>query len=118
MPLATDAAEGVLWIGTDRGLNRLRDGRVDRTFTTAQGLPANEIPRPDRSDDSSGTLWVATSAGPAALRNGKFERPPGIATHSPVLALGQDSAHRIYFAGANGVQFYGNGTSGKTVTAS
>jgi len=108
---AANAADGALWVGTDRGLNRLRDGRVDRTFTTAQGLPANDV-RGLMVDDS-GVLWVATQAGPAALRNGKFERPARIA-HAAVLALGQDSAHRIYFAGANGVQFYANGTSGET----
>jgi ligand-binding sensor domain-containing protein len=64
---AANAADGVLWVGTDRGLNRLRGGRVDRTFTTAQGLPANDV-RGLMVDDS-GVLWVATQAGAAALRN-------------------------------------------------
>jgi signal transduction histidine kinase/ligand-binding sensor domain-containing protein len=103
-----NSSDGVLWVGTDRGLNRLREGRVDQTFSTAQGLPANDV-RGLMVDDS-GILWVATSGGAAALRNGKFERPPGIA-HAAVLALGQDAAHRIYFATANGVQFYANAKS-------
>jgi ligand-binding sensor domain-containing protein/anti-sigma regulatory factor (Ser/Thr protein kinase) len=97
----------VLWVGTDRGLNRLRGGRVDQTFTTAQGLPANNVR--DVLIDDAGVVWVATQAGPAALRNGKFDRPPGIATQVPVVALGQDAAHRIYFATANGVQVYEDG---------
>jgi signal transduction histidine kinase/ligand-binding sensor domain-containing protein len=106
---APDATDSVLWVGTDRGLNRLRDGRVDQTFTVAQGLPANDV-RSLMIDDS-GTLWVATQAGPAALRNGKFDQPSGIAIRAPVLALGQDGAHRIYFATANGVRSYADGKS-------
>jgi len=101
--------DGTLWVGTDHGLNRLRDGRVDQTFSTAQGLPANDV-RGLMVDDS-GVLWVATQNGAVALRNGRFERPPGIAVHTPILALGQDGAHRVYFASANGVQFYANGKS-------
>ncbi len=99
----------LLWVGTDHGLNRLRNGRVDQTFSTAQGLPANDIR--DLLIDDAGTLWIGTSAGAAALRNGKIERPVGVATHEPVLALGQDGAHRIYFATANGVQSFVNGKS-------
>jgi signal transduction histidine kinase/ligand-binding sensor domain-containing protein len=99
----------ILWVGTDRGLSRLRNGRVDQTFTTAQGLPSNDIR--DLMIADSGVLWIATSEGAAALRDGRIERPSGIATHEPILALGEDGAHRIYFATANGVQSLANGKS-------
>lgn len=37
-----EAKDGVLWVGTGDGLARLQDGAL-RTFTTADGLPANGI---------------------------------------------------------------------------
>ena len=101
--------EGSLWVGTTRGLSRLKDGRVEQTFTVAQGLPSNAIR--GLLADSSGVLWIATSAGAAALRHGKIERPAGLDLREPVLAIGEDGAHRIYFATANNVRWLANGRS-------
>ncbi len=106
--LAEDA-DGTLWIGTTRGLNRLRDGRIDQTITTAQGLPANEIH--GLLADSSGTLWIGTSAGAVALKNGKVSRIPGLDLRDPVLSIGEDASHRIYFATANNVYSWAAGSS-------
>ncbi|MFI5378552.1 MAG: two-component regulator propeller domain-containing protein [Tepidisphaerales bacterium] len=109
-----DGADGELWIGTDRGLNTLRDGRVqnatilsggpqssaavfrgaavpavqkhgppdfvvtprvDHTYTTAQGLPADFVRCLLR--DRKGVLWAGTSHGLAALRGERFVMPAG-----------------------------------------
>lgn len=53
-------AEGVLWIGTERGLNRWKDGRVF-VFTRNRGLPddlVNQI-----LEDDLGTLWISHDHG-------------------------------------------------------
>lgn len=57
--------QGMLWVGTDNGLNRLDPASGQVTHYTAQGqsssLPHNRI----RSlyQDAQGTLWVGTSGG-------------------------------------------------------
>ena len=68
LALAEDP-DGHLWVGTDRGLNRLRDGRVDNTFT-ATGLPSNVV----RAIclDGQRRLWVGTEAGVARLDGSQF----------------------------------------------
>lgn len=64
LSLAGDA-DGTLWVGTDRGLDRMRDGRISAI-----------LPGTIRSlyRDSAGTLWIGTSKGPAVLRSGRIVR--------------------------------------------
>lgn len=55
-----EAADGVLWIGTESGLNRFESNRFT-VFTTREGLPAdlvNEI-----LEDDLGNLWVSHDHG-------------------------------------------------------
>jgi len=47
--------QGFLWIATDNGLAKF-DGKIFKIYTTAQGLPDNEIT--DLFIDSSQRLWV------------------------------------------------------------
>jgi len=69
--LGENARDGSLWFGTRRGgISRLKEGRF-RTFTTADGLPANTITR--ASQDGEGVIWVGTSEGIARLVNERFE---------------------------------------------
>jgi signal transduction histidine kinase len=57
--------------GTRRGgISRLKEGRF-RSFTTADGLPANTITR--AVQDGDGVIWVGTSEGIARLVNARFE---------------------------------------------
>ncbi|HEU4629014.1 MAG TPA: two-component regulator propeller domain-containing protein [Gemmatimonadaceae bacterium] len=51
----SESADGTLWVGSARGLARLRDGRV-RLFTTRDGLPGNAIFQ--AIDDGAGALWL------------------------------------------------------------
>jgi signal transduction histidine kinase/ligand-binding sensor domain-containing protein/DNA-binding response OmpR family regulator len=56
--------DGTLWIGADRGLLRLRDGRLMEVEPPAGPTPA--VQRLTR--DGGGTLWVQTSGSGALLR--------------------------------------------------
>ena len=53
-------ADGVLWIGTDNGLNRLQDGGI-KTITTREGLPAAGINC--ILEDDFGRLWISHDKG-------------------------------------------------------
>ncbi len=101
-------------MGTDRGLNRIRNGQIEQTFTTRQGLPSNTILSLFR--DHAGTLWAGTSAGLAELENATFEQVPAqadadlrTATSAPVLAIGEDRTGRLFFATERGVFSYSGG---------
>ena len=59
--------EGAMWIGAATGLyRRLRDGTMQR-FTTADGLPRNDIRTAYR--DYDGTIWLGTNVGLIRLKN-------------------------------------------------
>ena len=63
-PRACGGGDGTLWIGTTRGLVRLRGGKF-REFGVAQGLPREFIIALHVARD--GTLWVGTSNGVARI---------------------------------------------------
>jgi ligand-binding sensor domain-containing protein len=58
--------DGALWVGDDRGLTRVR-GTAVRTFTTADGLPADRV---QALTVAGGVLWVGTEGGAAHLEVG------------------------------------------------
>ena len=92
-------------MGTDRGLNRLHNGVVDRTYTVAQGLPSNQV----RSlfEDRNGVLWAGTSAGAARFAGGRFTR----ATSTAVVSMGEGGDGKVYLATAAGVTVWKDGNS-------
>ncbi|MGB3873843.1 MAG: two-component regulator propeller domain-containing protein [Stenotrophomonas sp.] len=59
-----ETADGTLWVGTSRGLNRV-DAQGVRHYTEAQGLPGDFIIA--LHEDRHGTLWVGTSNGLAQI---------------------------------------------------
>ncbi|MFT3781824.1 MAG: response regulator [Nibricoccus sp.] len=62
---------GGLWIGTQRGLNYLKDGKL--TLQTAEdGLPSSVIL--SLQMDRDGNLWIGTSAGLVRRTGGRFQR--------------------------------------------
>lgn len=96
-----DGVEG-LWVGTDHGLSFLRGNHVDKTYATAQGLPADDIRCLFR--DEKGTLWVGTAAGPALLRGDQFVDLEGLAKpiRAPIAALIRRGDGSVFFADENG----------------
>ena len=101
LALAEDRS-GDVWIGTDRGLNRIHAGIVRTALTAADGLPSNHIRA--LTTDASGALWVGTTRGVAVYRNGLVERPAG--TRSTITALGADADGAMYVASDSGVEVY------------
>lgn len=91
LPPVTDLledADGTLWVGTWRGLFRLRHGRT-RRFTEQDGLPDFFVHRLYR--DAQGGLWVATQTGIARQKVADNDRfvvlpmPAGSAERAIVL---------------------------------
>lgn len=100
--LAEDA-DGI-WAGGDRGVARIRRGRIERVYTAGDGLPSNVVRSLLR--DRSGALWVGTAAGPAMLQNGHFVQPPPLREiRKPIAAIGQDGQGRLYFGASEGGVF-------------
>ncbi|MEO6323733.1 MAG: diguanylate cyclase [Thermoanaerobaculia bacterium] len=54
---------GRLWVGTNRGLNVVKDGRVVSSFDAADGLADNELNANGFTEDSEGQLWFCTMGG-------------------------------------------------------
>jgi ligand-binding sensor domain-containing protein/signal transduction histidine kinase len=63
-----------LWVTTDTGLFELRDGVVTRRWTSADGLPHDDVLR--LLEDRDGNLWIGTDGGLARLTGDRLERFP------------------------------------------
>jgi ligand-binding sensor domain-containing protein len=61
--------EGAIWIGTDAGLNRFKDGKFTG-WRTGDGLINDRINF--ITGDSQGAIWVCTNAGLSRLKDGAF----------------------------------------------
>jgi signal transduction histidine kinase/ligand-binding sensor domain-containing protein len=75
-----------IWVGTDRGVERLRDG-VFLSYSAHEGLPAGAAGAVHVDD--TGATWVAHAAG------GLFEVRDGIARRVPLPALDGDVIYSI-----------------------
>lgn len=66
-----DDGSGGLWIGTDDGVERLRDGRFETV------LPGDDLPHPNAYTlfVDGDTLWIGTRGGVAAWRGGTLTEP-------------------------------------------
>ncbi len=69
LAIAKDRA-GFIWLGTDRGLIKLKDDKVVERFTVSNGLPSDDVKVVHES--RSGELWLGTYGGIAKFENGKF----------------------------------------------
>ncbi len=80
-------AEHALWVGTNKGLARIQDGRVNKRYSASDGLPSSDIRCLFR--DRDGVLWIGTTAGLASLSSGRFSSIPG-SPDREIRSIGQD----------------------------
>jgi len=90
--LLPEASEG-LWVGTDRGLARLRDGRF---VSVAEGAISALYLDPD------GTLWVGTDQGLGRLEGERLRLLPGKAGFDPGQIRSIQRDHRGVLWAATG----------------
>jgi ligand-binding sensor domain-containing protein len=88
---------GYLWAASRGGLVRWNvDDGTYRKFTTADGLPSNEITAVLPARD--GTLWVATRGGLASFDGEQWTIYPMLEQGSVIQEIYQDSHDRLWFA--------------------
>jgi ligand-binding sensor domain-containing protein len=115
-PVSTlaETLDGSLWIGTSRGVKQLWGTRVVSTYTTADGLPSNEVRMLFR--DQSGQLWAATSKGPAVFRRGRFVELPELKPLAlPIAAIGETREGAMLFAVERGSVYVFSGGDLRTL---
>ena len=108
--LASDAKHQI-WICTNQGLAVLK-GKQVRVFTTADGLPTNQIRSTCQSKD--GTRWVAgLDFGLARLNGSRFTTytGPGLSRKESVTALACGSDGSVWVGKTSGLTEIRNGVS-------
>lgn len=65
-----ESADGSLWVGTQRGLNRITSGRIE-TWKEANGLAGDEVQI--LAIDSKGTVWIGTNKGLSQFDGRRFK---------------------------------------------
>jgi ligand-binding sensor domain-containing protein/signal transduction histidine kinase len=99
-----ESRDGSIWIATDEGINRWRDG-VLTSYRMADGLCYFSI-RALR-EDSQGGIWIGTDRGVSHWQDGKFVRDAvvsGLATEK-VWAIHEDSDGGLWFGTRGGGLF-------------
>jgi len=69
----TVRADGeIVWIGTDKGLALMKDGKITRVYHEEDGLAHHNVVSVDVSP-TTGDIWIGTMGGLNRLSAGKFE---------------------------------------------
>lgn len=61
---------GDVWVGSERGLFKFKEGRVVAHYTTKEGLPLDDVRV--LHEDRQGKLWIGTSGSLTRFEDGKF----------------------------------------------
>jgi signal transduction histidine kinase/ligand-binding sensor domain-containing protein len=94
-----ESADGSLWIATlGGGLSVLRNGRIERTYTTADGLPSNWVSEISADVEDRVVAW--TRNGAARFENGGFQA----IKESPQTPLPPGSIHQDAAGGRWGLR--------------
>lgn len=70
LTLAADA-DGSMWVGGYGGLAHVKNGKVIKAYTVADGLSGDPINR--LAMDKNGSLWIATAGGLNRMASGKIQ---------------------------------------------
>jgi diguanylate cyclase (GGDEF)-like protein len=94
--------DGVVWIGTERGLNRLAGSRIS-AFGRREGLPSDVIN--GLAVGGGGRLWVATDSGIALVVGGALRRTVTDAriVKASILSMTEDAAGRLWIGTDQGL---------------
>jgi ligand-binding sensor domain-containing protein/signal transduction histidine kinase len=106
-----ESRDGSIWIGTDSGLSRWRDGSF-QNFHTAQGLVYGSVRA--LLEDRSGDLWVATDGGVSRFHDGAWDSP-GLAGEK-VWAIHEDPDGGLWFGTRGAGLFLLQSSAGRTLT--
>ena len=104
-----EGREGSLWVGTNLGLIRYKDGEFI-TYSVQDGL-SNENAT-SIYEDRAGSLWVGTTEGLNRFRDGKFTAyttKDGL-PHNTVTALSGDGEGRLWIGTDKGLSLFHDGT--------
>ncbi|HET6899553.1 MAG TPA: two-component regulator propeller domain-containing protein, partial [Vicinamibacteria bacterium] len=113
-------ADGALWIATEAGLTRLKDGHL-ATLTSRDGLPCDDVHWV--MEDGAGSFWLYTACGLARVEHGEleawaagatkriratvFDLSDGVRSYAGISGVGpivaKSSDGRLWFLPADGV---------------
>ncbi len=107
-----EAPRGGMWIGTSRGLNLWRDGRIEATYSAAEGLPSDSVLSLLESRD--GSLLVGSYIdGVLRMRNGKvvghYDNARGMPGSNQVRALAEEADGTLWIGTSRGLARLRNG---------
>jgi ligand-binding sensor domain-containing protein/signal transduction histidine kinase len=94
--------EGNLWVGTEKGLERLKNGKFI-TYTTHHGLAANTVNA--IYEDREGNLWIGTEKGLYRIKNGEPSPiPSGLEfSDTAILSIYQDRGGNVWIGTNRGL---------------
>ena len=107
-----EAPRGGMWIGTSRGLNLWRDGRIEATYSAADGLPSDSVLSLLESRD--GSLLVGSyTDGVLRMRDGKvvghYDNARGMPGSNQVRALAEEADGTLWIGTSRGLARYRDG---------
>ena len=107
-----EAPRGGMWIGTSRGLNLWRDGRIEATYSAADGLPSDSVLSLLEARD--GSLLVGSyTDGVLRMRDGKvvghYDNARGMPGSNQVRALAEEADGTLWIGTSRGLARLRNG---------
>ncbi len=112
----TEDHENSIWLGTDNGLSRYRDGSF-KVFRIEDGLSDNYIW--SVFEDSNHDLWIGSENGLNVLHDHKFKNFSTVdgLSSSNVFCIREDLSKRIWIATESGLNIYKDGQFTQFTTA-
>ena len=107
-----EARDGTLWVAMDRGVARLRDGRLVGVSPTLAGIYAYAF-----HEDPDGSVWLGTSNGLYVHEDGEYSaagEPLGLGRHA-VHAIWRGSDQVLHVGTAGGGLYRVRGTRAERV---